>query len=865
MYNTPYVDDLQPGGAALYGIGSTENDNPAGRLSISDLKFNLSVPSQCERTKLTTKYYCPPCELPTLVSGKYITITPSQAAVDDTVRLCKESPALQLTSDITKTTGNFDILWYDDKNGTAIQTDLQVTTSTRADIAWGDIPPGTSKTYYVKVRDNNKPTSTACWQWDSILVKSNPVPSVNHVPDQAVCSNAATTAVTLSSTPAGAAYSWTATPLGVTGLVNTTGTTGTIASESALKVSGTIAGTVTYTITPTLGGCVGPDSTFVITVKPLPAITNTDLTDTICSASSIPVVLTTDITSKYLFTSSAGTVTGGSITGNTAGDGVTEVASLPADVLTNSGTTAGKVTYKITPVADQCKGAETDYVVTVNPKPVITLKAATAAKCQDEAMEDIVYELSGGATGATIGWGEPLYTGTTPPAGVEAKLSADKKSFIISGTPQVSGTFKFKITTSTEDAADPCPAAGIEGEVVVNALPDNMTDRLIEWQKGKAPDPQSPSDSVKAEAGNSLVWYDDTKTILPGSGAAPSISKDAVKVLEYYVKQKNANGCESKDFAKITISIFDVPLPKVENAYYCKGEANPADLTDLVEANANHTLTWYASKNDPKGSGSPDPVASIDTSIPGEYEFYVSQIDNATNGESEKATILVTVYGVLNPDVSKNTLSYCNSSTETASELKVEGVTDNLNNFYRFDTDGFVWYSEGTEVGAKPSPVNLNVSTTTEYNFGVKATYTITENNPSTTCESGISEFTVTVNVAPVPTSETNFEVRYKRKDLLANPNTNLLQQDEEGTVALIENGCGTCTRCMDSCPNSAIVAPRIIDARRCIARLTLERRASESYGNQEGVDKNQKQTRPWLAGCDACQSCCPRARWTPM
>ncbi len=80
-----------------------------------------------------------------------------------------------------------------------------------------------------------------------------------------------------------------------------------------------------------------------------------------------------------------------------------------------------------------------------------------------------------------------------------------------------------------------------------------------------------------------------------------------------------------------------------------------------------------------------------------------------------------------------------------------------------------------------------------------------------------------------------------------------------------IADGCGTCTRCMDSCPNSAIVAPRIIDARRCIARLTLERRASESYGNQEGVDKNQKQTRPWLAGCDACQSCCPRNQDTPL
>jgi epoxyqueuosine reductase len=71
------------------------------------------------------------------------------------------------------------------------------------------------------------------------------------------------------------------------------------------------------------------------------------------------------------------------------------------------------------------------------------------------------------------------------------------------------------------------------------------------------------------------------------------------------------------------------------------------------------------------------------------------------------------------------------------------------------------------------------------------------------------------------------------------------------------EDDCGSCTRCMEVCPGEAIVAPRTIDTRRCIARLLNERMP-------EGVEMPQGMQHGWLHGCDECQSCCPHNQNTP-
>lgn len=67
--------------------------------------------------------------------------------------------------------------------------------------------------------------------------------------------------------------------------------------------------------------------------------------------------------------------------------------------------------------------------------------------------------------------------------------------------------------------------------------------------------------------------------------------------------------------------------------------------------------------------------------------------------------------------------------------------------------------------------------------------------------------------------------------------------------------GCGTCRRCVDSCPNGAISEDRSLDTRRCISCRTIEREDTSQPITLDG----------WIYGCDACQNVCPFNHHAPL
>jgi epoxyqueuosine reductase len=80
---------------------------------------------------------------------------------------------------------------------------------------------------------------------------------------------------------------------------------------------------------------------------------------------------------------------------------------------------------------------------------------------------------------------------------------------------------------------------------------------------------------------------------------------------------------------------------------------------------------------------------------------------------------------------------------------------------------------------------------------------------------------------------------------------TLLTSLDSDVTAAEVSDRCGTCTRCVDACPTSAIQPDRTIDSHACISYATIEHRGAIPDPVKERLGTN-------LFGCDICNEVCP-------
>ena len=73
-----------------------------------------------------------------------------------------------------------------------------------------------------------------------------------------------------------------------------------------------------------------------------------------------------------------------------------------------------------------------------------------------------------------------------------------------------------------------------------------------------------------------------------------------------------------------------------------------------------------------------------------------------------------------------------------------------------------------------------------------------------------------------------------------------------------VENQCGNCVACLKICPTQAIVAPYVVDGRRCISYLTIELQDAIPVEFRKAIGNR-------IYGCDDCQLICPWNRFANL
>jgi epoxyqueuosine reductase len=86
---------------------------------------------------------------------------------------------------------------------------------------------------------------------------------------------------------------------------------------------------------------------------------------------------------------------------------------------------------------------------------------------------------------------------------------------------------------------------------------------------------------------------------------------------------------------------------------------------------------------------------------------------------------------------------------------------------------------------------------------------------------------------------------------------TLIVDLDLEYDSPFAKDYCGTCTKCIDSCPTDAILPNKVINGSQCISYFTIELKDTLIPDNMKGKFDN------WMFGCDTCQDVCPWNRFS--
>lgn len=426
--------------------------------------------------------------------------------------------------------------------------------------------------------------------------------------NQIICSGSQTTLVNLTANPTGTTFIWTASATaGISGFI-ASGTTDTIPIQT-INTTNTNPGTVTYVITPSFGGCVGPTATYIINVNPAPSITAQPTSSSVCLNSSATVLSVT-------LSSTSGTPTyqwySNVSNGNSGG---TLIVGATSSTYNPPTTTLGTLYYYcvITLSSGGCSSLSSlAAAVTVNPLPTIaTQPLQTQNLCVGSTIPSALSIVSTGGIGtATYQW----YSNT---------VNANSGGTLIQGatnatyTPpvfNVAATYYFYATVTLSGNGCGLVTSNI-AEIIVFNDPVITAQPLVTQTLCQGATPTNLE--VTASGGNgsfTYQWYSNANnnttsgTIIAGAtNATYSPPTTSVVTLYYYciVSQATLACSVTSATAAVNVNASPTILSQPQSSTVCSGGTPTVLSLTFSTGTGTPTYQWYSNTSNDTTTGSP--------------------------------------------------------------------------------------------------------------------------------------------------------------------------------------------------------------------------------------------------------------------
>ena len=357
------------------------------------------------------------------------------------------------------------------------------------------------------------------------------------------------------------------------------------------------SGTYTVSLIATNECGVSNTATQTFTINPSPAITNTDLTQTICSGTpTMPVTFNANpsgATFSWTATATAG-VSGFTASGSTA--------TIPAQTISTTNANPGTVTYTVTPKIGNCTGVPVNYVVNVIPAPLISTHPTSSSVCLNGVATPLTvivntvsgtptYQWYSNSSNSIIG-GTPIASATSatfvPPTALTGTIYYYCIISLSSGgcSSLTSNIASVKVEPLPTISNQPLPSQNLcVGVTIANPL-------TVSFSNGTGtPSYQWYSNTTNATTGGTLISGATSSTYTPG------VFSTLGNYYYYVIITFSGNNCGMVTSESALINVFADPIlttqPIVDQTL-CQG-ATP-EILEVVATGGNGTFTyqWYS-------------------------------------------------------------------------------------------------------------------------------------------------------------------------------------------------------------------------------------------------------------------------------